>query len=667
MEGLTISKVAGIIGKIAAVVAIAASIALLFVPGGQVFGIALLTIATAASAVSAVAMAISQATMKPPDMQGTVNQVMIGKNMPVPYVLGRTYVGGMMVYDKSANGPDNYDRTQIMVGTAAGPIESFEALKADYTTITISGSSGGLIGPGAASGFYNGYLWASSRKGNRPETALATVPPRAAFSQWDSTYKLSGYAAWAVTMEFDEDGVRYASGIPQWGMVAKWTKVYDPRKDSTYPGGVGTQRWNDEATWAYGTDGTGTIAQGENPALQALAYARGRFVNGVRVVGVGLPQESVLVDQFVELANLCDANGWRVGGAVYEGPGISKWENLKRILQAAACQPAWTGGALGLRICSPRVALFEVGLDDLADGELELVAMQGWRDRINTVVPRVRLEDQKWEYTQIAEVANTTYITEDGEAKTKEIQYDLVQNATHGAELAAYEIVNSRELGPWQIPLKPYFMPFRIGEAGDIDLGALTGDSSLGVQLATIVGRTVDPGTGIVTLTFETETSSKHAYALGQTGVAPPSPTIIPPEQLDEAVSDTNAPGWITLSLSEPGFLFIDGIPADPAQVITITAEQNKAGVPTWSVSPSVTLGAPSAETRTLSLTNFGSNVMVTVTATSAAGVVTSITIPRIDYTTPGDSIIPDSNFTHVDDASSSAPWKSATLTKHIP
>lgn len=483
------------------------------------------TISAVASAVSVAAGTAAQALMKPPPMQGTVSQVMIGSNMPIAYAMGRTYIGGNLIYDKSANGPDNYDRTQIFAYTAAGPIEEFQALQADYTTINFSGADWNTSR--VATGFYGadgGYLWLNTRKGLRPDTALTAFAGRAAFSEWGAAYKLSGFAAASVTMEFDEDGERWASGIPQWGMIAKWVKIYDPRLDSTYPGGSGTHRWADESTWEWS----------QNPALHALAYARGRFVEGVKVVGVGLAQEAIDVASFVELANICEANVWYVGGAVYEAPGMSKWDNLKRILAAGSARPVWVGGVLSCSFDAPKTSLDTVTADDLADAGVEVMAMQSWRDRVNTIVPRYRSEAHKWEYVQAEAVTSATYVTEDGEEKTKEVQYDLVQLVGQAAELAAYELVNGREFGPIQMTVKPRLMLYRPGEALTLNIP----DAGLDNELAVITSRTVDPANGSIQLTLMSETTAKHAFALGVTGVAPPTPTIVSSEEADTIVAD---------------------------------------------------------------------------------------------------------------------------------
>jgi hypothetical protein len=292
--------------------------------------------------------------------------------------------------------------------------------------------------------------------------------------------------------------------------------------------------------------------------------------------------------------------------------------------------------------------------------------MKPWRDKINTVIPRVRLESQRWEYTQIEEVTSSTYLTEDGEQKSREMQYDLVQQVTQGAQLAAYDIVNGREFGPIVMSCKPHMNVFRLGEAVNLNIP----EAGLVNQPALITGRQIDPTNGSVTFTFESETNDKHAFALGVTSTAPPTPTLIPPDELDVIVGGQQPPPpTITLTPSAGGFTFIDFVPADAAAVITINATQNRAGTLVWSASPSVTLGAVDADTKTLSLADFGDNTNVTITVTNEFGAVASLVIPRIDITTPLDSIIPDALFVGdiSDGSDTEPPWISNRFTRHIP
>src|SRR3546814_5056335 len=104
-------------------------------------------------------------------------------------------------------------------------------------------------------------------------------------------------------------------------IFGKWVRVYDPRKDSTYPGGSGSHRALNESTYEWS----------DNPALHALTWALGRWENGKRTVGIGAPVANIRVSDFVEAANIADANGWTMGGV--EWSTDSKWDIFKRILQ----------------------------------------------------------------------------------------------------------------------------------------------------------------------------------------------------------------------------------------------------------------------------------------------------------------------------------------------
>ena len=198
-----------------------------------------------ASAVAVVAGTIAQVTQKRPGAVGATNQVVVGNNMPIPYMVGRTYTGGSQVYDNSA-GEKNVIRFNVNVLSAAGPIDSIESFLADYAVMPVSG---GFPGDAAVTGFYNDFMWLQTRLGQRPETAFNdSVTP---MPSWTSASRLSGYAAYRVAMKFDKDAKRYSGGVPQFGCIAKGVRVYDPRLDSTYAGGSGAQRWDDEIGRAH--------------------------------------------------------------------------------------------------------------------------------------------------------------------------------------------------------------------------------------------------------------------------------------------------------------------------------------------------------------------------------------------------------------------------------
>jgi hypothetical protein len=91
----------------------------------------------------------------------------------------------------------------------------------------------------------------------------------------------------------------------------------------------------------------------------------------------------------------------------------------------------------------------------------------------------------------------------------------------------------------------------------------------------------------------------------------------------------------IELSATEGAFLFTDQTAVNSSQSITLTAtRQNTSETVTFSTSPSVTLGG-SGLTRTLSITDFGTNRQVVVTATGdTSGAKDTFTIYRLERST---------------------------------
>ena len=508
------SGVAKFIGTVAGAVATVAS----FIPGAQ-------PIAAVAAGISAVSGTIAQITAKPPTVQGSTTNVVINPNSPTPYSMGRTFVGGHIIHDVGY-GPTDDDlfnpyRTTVYIYSCAGPVQGIDANFADFNQMPTNAN-------GYVSGFYAGHMWFKSQKGLAQETRAlendATFYGRKEeIPDWGGNHKLSGYAAGITTLKLDKKGKIYGGGVPQHGVRGRWVKVYDPRLDSTYPGGSGTQRVDDEATWAYS----------ENPALHAATYAYGRYCQNPqpgfaqkKIFGIGMSFEGIDWPQFIAAANVCDANGWQVGGTIYE-PG-DKWNNLKLIMQAGGMKVKWRGPILSCVYPAPKVALTTITVDDLAEGEWSVPGMQPWQNRINQIIPTFRSEEHNWEQVPSEIVYYQQYVDEDGEERPKAVVWPLVQDKDNVAQLAAYELFEAREIGPIVLPLKPRFLDYGIGDAVFIDI------PELGLaHLCEIISDDYDPGSGIMTMGFITNTPDKHTAALSRTGTIPPTPTILASGELD--------------------------------------------------------------------------------------------------------------------------------------
>lgn len=506
------SKVVKGIGKIAGAIASVAAL----IPGLQ-------PIAAIAASIALVANVAAAVTAKKPRAQGAINNVVIQSDPPSPYMIGRTYSAGILRHDTAWGGvvsdvPNPY-RANVVTYSVAGPVQGLVGVYADFEPLSLSGST--------VTGWFNGFMYVASSLGARPQpTALAAN--WAGMPNWGATAKLSGKAHLLWSFKFDKKGKRLASGIPNLGAVWDGVKVYDPRLDSTYPGGSGAHRINDETTWAFS----------RNPGLHGLTYTIGRYDAGKKIFGIGQPVTGIDLAQWVAFANVCDANGWQAGGTIFEAVSDDaeiRWENLKNICAAGGAVPVNASGKIGVSFNAPGVSLATITAADVI-GDMEVSPARTWRDRINGIVPKYRSSSHQWEYVPSDMVSIPAYVTDDGEPKIREQQWNLVQDLGDGAgrnqvaQLAGYELMDAREIDSITLKLKPQWRDYRPGEILTVNIPEL----GLINQTAKIMLRGFSPADMSVTMTLRGETASKHGFALGRTGTAPPAPALFGPQVRDE-------------------------------------------------------------------------------------------------------------------------------------
>lgn len=498
------SKVLKAAGQVLAIVAL--------IPGPQQPFVA------AAAAVVNVAAVL---TAKKPQVSGQATTWRADPGAPSTITFGRTLVGGDIRYKKAHDKNNRYD-TLVVVLSGCGPIQSIDATYADKRVVNFTGM--------AAQAPWLDRMWQDTQLGACPEAAqLSTgvgTPPG-----WTSAHKLSGYAAAMLTFTYHAKGDNPTTTLPQMGWLGHWVKGYDPREDSTYPGGSGSQRWDDETTWEWT----------ENPFILALTYAIGwhQGLGNVRVGGVGMPIEAIDLAAFVEAANVADLNGWKAGGQVTTSD--DKWETMKALCQAGSGEPVRYGAVLSCIVNSPKISIATISLSDLI-GEASITTAQTRRERVNGIIPRYRSEDHFWEVVPASCIRNSTYLAEDGgKERTREITYPLVQCAAgeqpaQAAQLAAYDVANAREASPIVLPLKLRWLGYRSGDCLTIEdtpaFGYLAGKDVL------VMKRQLHAESGTVPLTMRTETAAKHTWALSQTGTAAPTTDLPEPPDLDAPEGD---------------------------------------------------------------------------------------------------------------------------------
>jgi hypothetical protein len=156
---------------------------------------------------------------------------------------------------------------------------------------------------GGVTATYTGYLTVTTIT----EGTGGNAAPVNAGAVWDASCRLTGCAYVRIRIKRTGNSKKTESPLVQ-GLPSRVTIIgegallYDPRLDSTVPGGSGSHRANDQATWgAYaGSDDY------DNPALQLLWFLLGWKINGKLSVGAGVPPARIDLESFITAANICD-------------------------------------------------------------------------------------------------------------------------------------------------------------------------------------------------------------------------------------------------------------------------------------------------------------------------------------------------------------------------
>jgi hypothetical protein len=494
-------------------------------------------------------------------------------NAGVPFIAGRLGVGGNLVYSREF-GQDNRYLGNITVYSGAGPVQSLGALYADGVLINFDGN-----GKATSGGNIANNMWLVSQLGAQPEATAIPSPAGldggATLVGWTANHKLSGFGADMQVLRQDSKFKTYPAGQPRRWRIVEGIKVYDPRLDSTYPGGDGACRLNDRSTYVYTA----------NPILHALNWCIGYYANGKPIGGLADPAGPTLdgidVAAFVSAANVAEANSWTLGARY--STADDKHQVLLAMLQAGGALYAENAGRIS---CVSRGAVkssvMTLGRADTA-GPVSIDTMPPRRVVINSLIPKCVLEAHEWEAVDLDPVTVADLVTSDGDLRRRGKSYPMVTNGVQASQLAALDILDAREPLSGSASFKPYVRDLKPGDAFTWDEPGYLLD---GVKCV-VMERSYDPATDRVEITWRSETDGKIAYALGldpalpaYPGLTPGNPSFVPVPSTD----DWTATGG---SIGNPGFvegpvITLDGDVADLTGVTHVLVDFRETGATAW-------------------------------------------------------------------------------------
>jgi hypothetical protein len=510
--GAAITSASGAVS--AATLALTGSAGLAAAAGNAVLGLASWKTALYAAGFAATALLTPSV-----NIEGSPTQWRADPNAGIPFVIGEAASGGVIVH-RDAYGKDNHVQSIVTVYSGAGPIAGFDEFSADDVAMNF-GANGAATNGGA----FADNMWLQTSLGAQPQAAALSQSLNAkgvtagSFQGWGASSRISGKAHALLTLRDGQKRPNYPAGEPRALMKMRGISFYDPRLDSTVAGGSGAHRVGDPSTFAYS----------QNPAIAALNWCLGLRENGVVVGGIGASVDGVDLPAFIEWANTCDANGWTISAVPTSAD--DKHQVLLAMMQAGGARYARYRGRISCIVRAPKTSVVTLGSEDTA-GPFELDLGADRLTRTNTVLPRCVMESHRWEMVAQDSVTEAAYVSADGGERPRGIDYPYVtvkadgSNRHQPAQLAAYAIVDSREALAGTVPLKPWGAQIRPGDVFTISDPEFLLD---GVELLCL-RRELDLVSGLVSITFISETAGKHDYALGLDPVPPAAPGLTAPD-----------------------------------------------------------------------------------------------------------------------------------------
>ncbi|MGU3456564.1 hypothetical protein ACLBV5_09645 [Brevundimonas sp. M1A4_2e] len=481
--------------------------------------------------VSGLALAATMPKPKTPESAGQQLNMKLSADNALPVAYGRTATGGSIYY-RDTSGRSNKTLAMLVALSVGGAIGGVSEVRANDYQLSLSGGFGGgkqttiaAIGDtDSKSKMFKKnslHFWHLNGADPQPQTfaQVSGLPIPAD--------RASGVATAIIQADYDQEV--FPQGLPKFTWVVNGQRVYDPRKDSTYPGGSGSHRISNPATWEWS----------QNPHLCALNWTLGRWSGGKKLFGIGAPPEEVDIPAFVAGANIADALGWTVGGVAQTTD--DKFSVLGTLLQAGGAIPLVRGAQISVLTYTVKPSIYTITKDDVI-GSASVMNTAPHRDRKNRITPTYREESQFWNLVPGEAVSAAQYVAEDsGEVRSSEINLPFVQKASQAHQLATYDLVNTREFLTFEITAKPKLLAVRVGDCVNVTLP----DIAVNNQKCMVVQRDFDPNTFQIKLTLRSETDAKHTFALGQSQVAPPSPSL---STFDPSNPDGPGPNAWTIS-----------------------------------------------------------------------------------------------------------------------
>jgi len=461
------------VGRTVKTLLVAAAIIGLAVVTGGVSVAGTVIISKGAMIAMGVTMALSTAAAaafapKAPKTQLSRLNVSLDPSTPRKAVFGTTAMPLDLRYHESSG--TNQEYVDYIICNAAHKVKSIDEIW--FEEKLAWSASGGVTAT------YSGYLTVTTRT----EGTDANYISINGGGKWGSTRRLTGCAY--LHLRIKRTGNTKTAESPLVGglpsrvtVVGDGAALYDPRKDSTVPGGSGSHRATDQTTWGSYTDADDT----DNPALQLLWWLLGWKINGKLSVGAGVPYTRIDMESFITAANICDESVTLATGGTqkrYRTSGTAsdaddRMDIINNFLMSMNATLRDSGGKLTLTVMKNDLADYTLQLDE-ADmlGEFDWQQTRGLTENYNIARGRFIDPSQNSLY-QLVDYPEVGFASPDGVERVMSVDLYYVEDGRRAQRIAKQILQRNQYRGMLSAVFNAKALGCQVGDVVLLSLEAL--------------------------------------------------------------------------------------------------------------------------------------------------------------------------------------------------
>ena len=405
---------------------------------------------------------------KAPKSQLSRLNVSLDPSTPRKAVFGTTAMPLDLRYHESSG--TNQEYVDYIVAVAAHKVKSIDEIW--FEEKLAWSASGGVTAT------YSGYLTVTTRTEG---TAANTIAINGG-SKWGTSRRLTGCAY--VHLRIKRTGNTKTAESPLVGglpsrvtIIGDGAPLYDPRKDSTVPGGSGSHRATDQTTWGAYTDADDT----DNPALQLLWWLIGWKINSKLSVGCGVPYTRIDMESFITAANICDETVTLATGGTqkrYRTSGTAsdaddRMDIINNFLMSMNATLRDSGGKLTLTVMKNDLADYTLRLDEQDMlGEFDWQQTRGLTENYNIARGRFIDPSQNSLY-QLVDYPEVGFASPDGVERVMSVDLYYVEDGRRAQRLAKQILQRNQYRGMFSAVFNAKALGCQVGDVVLMSLEAL--------------------------------------------------------------------------------------------------------------------------------------------------------------------------------------------------